>query len=503
MSAYTQIRSAAARIFPSDGLRAKTVRGGAWLGVGSIGEQAIRFGRNMLLARLLAPSAFGTMSIVLSSSAIVGTLTEVGLRAAVIQNPKGSEKEYLNAGWWMAMIRAFGTYLIIFAMAPFIAHFYGNVELNGLLRVALLGTLFEGAMSPRSIIPQREMKFGRWMAISNGGAILGVIATVVLSIYLRNVWALAIGSSAENAFRCILSYILCPGLPSLGFDRYVARDLYKYSKGVFGQAFLNLIFSRTDIFVLGKLYSATSLGLYTMAVYLVQTPSVFVANILVQTLLPSFAHVQSDKDRINRIFMEVSYWLVLLGLPGVVVFSLCAPSVLGLVYGSRYAVASGALAVAAVVVFLSTLNAVITIVYSGIGLPALHRRAVAASAIVMIIAIYPASHLLGIVGGQVAALVAIMVGFCYQLIRMRRLTDLHLLRYAQIFGPPALGSVGMLVLVLGIRQLGVGRSPVVNISLSIGSCLIVYGVCAWSHLRTSKKSNARYEAHAHESVSAA
>ena len=62
-----------------DGLRAKAMRGGTWLGAGSVAEQALRFARNMILTRLLAPGAFGAMAIVMSCSAIVGTLTVVYL----------------------------------------------------------------------------------------------------------------------------------------------------------------------------------------------------------------------------------------------------------------------------------------------------------------------------------------------------------------------------------------------------------------------------------------
>src|ERR1700732_2531670 len=119
----------------SDGLRAKVMRGGTWLGGGSAAEQAARFARNMILTRILAPNAFGAMAIVMSCSSIVGTLTDVGQRAAVIQNPRGRKKAYLNAGWWMGMGRAVCMYGIIFAAAPFVGHFYGNVELCGLLRV--------------------------------------------------------------------------------------------------------------------------------------------------------------------------------------------------------------------------------------------------------------------------------------------------------------------------------------------------------------------------------
>jgi O-antigen/teichoic acid export membrane protein len=338
-------------------------------------------------------------------------------------------------------------------------------------------------MSPRSILPQKELKFGRWMAISNGGAICGVILTVVLSFVLRDVWALAIGFGSENAFRCLLSYILCPGLPSLGWNSHAARDLYKFSKGVFGLSFLNLIFSRTDIFVLGKLYSTTALGLYTMAVYLVQTPSVFLVNMLAQPLLSAFSHVQEDKERVNRILVEVTSWLILLGLPCVVVIYLCGHSLLLVIYGVRYVAGAGPLAVATAVIFLNVLNAMITIVFSAMGLPALHRRAVAASAVVMLIAIYPACKLLGVVGGQVAALLAIIVSYLLQVIRMRGLTGLDLLRYGKALVPAALVSGGILGVGLGARFLGLATRPLANIALGASACVIAYALCVPAFLR--------------------
>lgn len=466
-----------------ENLRAKAARGAVLLGSASFTEQASRFGRNMLLTRLLAPSAFGTMALVMSSSAIVGSLTEVGLRVSVIQNPRGREPSYLNAAWWLAMGRGLGVYAIIFVMAPWVARFYGNSALSALLRVTLLSVLLEGAMSPRSILPQKEMRFGRWTAITNGGAICGVVLTVILSFVLRDVWALAIGFCSENAFRCLLSYILCPGLPSLGWDRDAARDLLRYSRGAYGLSFLNLIFTRTDIFVLGKLYSSTALGLYSMAVYLVQTPTGFIQNMVGSTLVPAFAHVQEDHRRINRIVLEATSWLIALGLPVVVVIWLYAPSLLRVIYGVRYLKSAGPLVLASAVAFLSIVNGIFTDVFSGMGRPALHRRAVAASAAVVLITVYPACKLLGVVGGQVAALVAILVSYLLQVMRIRRLTGLNLARYGKAFARAGLVSVGFLVGGLGIRFLGLAVGPAAQIALGVCGCLIAYGLCVPALLR--------------------
>ncbi len=483
---YFSAKGFIGRLMLGENLRAKATRGAALLGSASLGEQASRFARNMLLARILAPSAFGTMAIVMSSASVIGSLTDVGLRASVIRNPRGREPAYLNAAWWLAMGRSLGVYAVCFVIAPWVARFYGNLELSALLRVALLSALLEGAMSPRSCLPQKEMKFGRWAAISNGGAVCGVILTVILSFVLRDVWALAIGYCSENVFRCLLSYILCPGLPTFGWDRDAARDLLSYSRGAYGLSFLNLIFTRTDVFVLGKLYSPYALGLYVMAVYLVQTPTGFIQNMVGSTLLPAFAHVQDDHRRINRVLIEATSWLIALGLPAVVAIWLCAPSLLSVTYGARYLKSAGPLAVASAVAAISIVNGVITDAFSALGRPALHRRAVAASAVIMIVGIYPACKLFGLVGAQIASLVAIGTSYILQIMRIRSLTGLRLVRYWSAFARAGLVCATLLCGGLFIRFLPLAKGNVLQIALGLCTFLLAYSICIPAVLRMKK-----------------
>src|SRR5215831_5384145 len=170
-----QLRRSWASILQGESLKARVFRGGAWLGAGSFSEQVIRFGRNMVLTRLLAPEAFGTMAVVLSACSVVQTIMDVGVREALIQNPKGSEDDYVGAAWWMAFGRGLSFWICVSAIAPFVAKFYGNPDLSPLFRVAALGLLFEGALSSRAYAAIREMKFRKWAIINHGGAIAGVI----------------------------------------------------------------------------------------------------------------------------------------------------------------------------------------------------------------------------------------------------------------------------------------------------------------------------------------
>jgi len=243
---------------------------------------------------------------------------------------------------------------------------------------------------------------------------------------------------------------------------------------MFGLSFLNLIFARADIFVLGKLYSAEVLGIYTMAVYLVQTPSTFLINMLGTTLLPAFSHVREDAERGNRILSEVTSWIILLGFPAVVMIWQCGSSLLTVTYGIRYAAAARVLAVAAAVTLLNTLNSLVTDLFYAAGRPELHRRAVAASAIIMIVAIYPACKYLGLVGGQAAALLAITASYLLQVVRARGITGLVVLRYGKAVVPATLMSAGILITGLSARHLGLTTKPTINIAICATAYIIAY-----------------------------
>ncbi len=210
---YRRLKKSAEVALSGDGLKAKVFRGGAWLGGGSIAEQAMRFGRSMLLTRLLAPEAFGTMAVIMSASSAIHTITDIGIKEALIQNPRGSEEHYMGAAWWLALGRAVTLAFLVCLIAPWMASFYGNSEITPLLRVATLSVILDGAFSSRAYIAMKEMKFSRWAAINHGGGIIGIVITVVLSFFIRDVWALVLGLCSESAARCVLSFVICPYLP--------------------------------------------------------------------------------------------------------------------------------------------------------------------------------------------------------------------------------------------------------------------------------------------------
>ena len=471
----------------TDGLKGRVFRGGVWLGGASFFEQAIRFGRNMLLTRLLAPEAFGAMAIVQSATTLIQMTVDVGAREALIQNPKGGEDSHVTAAWWMTVSRSSFIYSVIYLLAPVISKFYGNAELTTLARVVSLSIIFDGLISPRAFIAMKHMKFWKWAAVNNGGGILGVITTIILSLFMRDVWALAIGFCSENAARCFLSYVICPYRPRLP-DIAAIRDLMRFSKGLVGIVLFNMLFMRADVFVLGKLYSAAELGLYAMAVYMIQTPAGFLVNVMNQTLLPALSRVQDDNARMNRILLQTTAATVWLGLPATMFVMFCGHSLLTIAYGQRYGAASAALGIACCAAFFNILNNQITQAFYAKGLPQLHRRSVAIMAVVVVFLVYPLAKVFGLWGAQLACLIAVVVGYLLQVERIRKVTGLKISQYRDAFPIPVFTSIGIAALwALVSKYTTVMSHPVPSIVIGLGLCLLTYLLAAALRFRQARE----------------
>jgi asparagine N-glycosylation enzyme membrane subunit Stt3 len=85
---------------------------------------------------------------------------------------------------------------------------------------------------------------------------------------------------------------------------------------------------------------------------------------------------------------------------------------------------------AAMAGLINILNGQITLIFYAKGLPQLHKGCVILMAITMLTLIYPCSKWLGIVGGQVASLIAVSAGLVFQLSRVRHLTGFPISKIA-------------------------------------------------------------------------
>lgn len=470
-----------------DNLKTKATLGTIWLGAGNGFEQGLRLLRNMILTRLLAPEIFGVMAIVIAINTAFQSFTEIGIKQAIIQNPKGQERTYLNGAWWLSFLRAVGLYFLAFAAIPYVSKFYDNPELLPLMRIAFLSLLFNGLMSSRAYVAMKQMDFMKWVIIRHGGGALGIIITIALAFVMRNVWALVIGFTLEAAVRCILSFIICPFRPGFKFEKESLHALLRYSRGMVGLPIFTFIFMRADVFVVGKFCTASDLGLYTMAVGLANLPIQF-STILAEIMMPAFSKIHTDMKRINQLILKITSVITLFGFPVLIFVILCGKDILSIIYGAQYAQVAVPFAIVFATAVIRICSRPIVTVYFAIGRPGLNRIFVVIRAILIVIIIIPAVKNFGLTGAAMAGFIA-SLSYIFQVFQIRSITDINLYQYSLVYLRALTISIGGIIVWLVAHAI-MPSIPFSNLIAGFLSFLLAsaFAIYFFYHLNTKSSS---------------
>lgn len=425
----------------------RLARGGAWLALGSGGEQLFRLARNMILARLLAPEAFGTMAIVLAVSNLLESLTQIGVREAIVQNPDATDDTYLNGAWFVSVGRSILLCVGGVVLAPYIATFYHDSDLSLMIRVAFLSLVFRSAISVRAYVSVKQLNFAAWIKIEQLGGMIGVTAAILLSVVIRNVWSLVIGYIVEAAAALVLSFVFCPHLPRFRFNTAHMRSLLRFAGGMFGIPALTFVFLRGDVFVIGKVLTAAELGLYSMAASLADAPSLAMQKFVSPLLMPAFSEIQNEDNKITQGVLNVTSALATLLIPLGLFVATYGSAILRVAFTPQYSQVAVPFALLFTASTLRNLIVPTAAVYLAKGRPKVLRLLTGLRAGILFVLIFPLVRSLGLVGAAVAVLSAMLISAAAQIIQFGRLTGLSLRRYVLTLAVPLLSSVPLIVLI--------------------------------------------------------
>ncbi|UCE98812.1 MAG: oligosaccharide flippase family protein [Planctomycetota bacterium] len=441
-----------------DNLKARCARSSIVLGVGAIIAKGSGFASKVILTRLLVPEVMGLMVLILSITALLTVLTEIGIKQSVIQNKNGARLEFLNMAWCFQSLRGIGLYAIGFFVAPLLCRFYfadkpeivtlySMPELVALVRTAFLVFLFGGIVSPQVHVLEKQFRFGKAVFLNQGSTVLGSVVTIVLAFAMRNIWAVIIGFISMSVLRSLFSYILCPFRPRLSFDRPSFKEISKFARGMLGLPFLTYIAFNIDILVAGKMVSADLVGMYGMALVLALAPQDLFNRIIRPVLLPAFAEKQDHREALCIAIVKLTKFTALFGLPLVALAIVCSKTILSLVFGEQYSAVAVPFSLLCIYALLLIIGTILGNVLFSIGQPAKHRLFVGLRALILIVFIYPAVRLFGLTGAAAIVLLASFIAMCAQVVVMHKTIQLKIFDYVISWIPGLALALPVLVII--------------------------------------------------------
>lgn len=335
-------------------LAARLMRGAALTGGFFVLSQALRFGSNLILARLLFPDAFGLMALVTMVMVGLTMLSDAGIQQSILHHKRGEDPDFLNTAFTMNAARGLLLWLIACALGWPLAQFYGAPELLWFLPFCGLTLICYGLSPTRVFSAERNILLGRILSVDLLAQVTGIVVMVALAFWLRDPWALACGVLTTGLVKLTLEWTTLPGMRNrFRWERDAARDLFQFGGWIMLASTFGFLLAQGDRAILGRFLSLEELGIYNIAWFLAAFPMMLMAALTERMLIPAYRETFADPDprataRLRRLRRGLTGGVLTLLALGAAL----GPWLIDLLYDDRYQMAGPTLVLIACALIL-------------------------------------------------------------------------------------------------------------------------------------------------------
>lgn len=382
------------------------VRGSVWTLVGYGAGQAIRLGSSLVLTRLLFPQAFGLMLLVNTVMRGLDMLSDLGIGPCVVQHRRGEETGFLNTAWTMQIVRGTALWGIAVLLCWPIAWWYEEPALRSLIPVVALSAVLAGVRSVSIHVMSRRLEVGLLTRLDLAGQAIAVSAMIGWALVDRSVWALAGGGLIGAAAHALLSHVALPRhAHRFAWERHAVAALSGFGRWILLSTALTFLAMEGDRLLLGRLVPLELLGVYGVAVSLLDAARALIHQLEGRVIFPAISR-RTDLPRadLRQRILPHRARLLYVAAPAVAMFVGASDALVEVLYDARYHEAGWMLAILAVSLWPFLLGATL----GGPALLAIGRPAYLAlvngfRAAFVLLVVPLAFH----VGGLVAAIAAV------------------------------------------------------------------------------------------------
>jgi len=281
-------------------LKQKVISGVLWSGLERVGTQIASFVVTIVLARLLEPKDFGTITLISVFIAISQVFVLASFGMALVQKKDVKEEDY-NSIFYLSLFVAVILYFVLFISAPWISAFYNEPVLIGVLRLLALTLVFGALNSVQNAVLNREMRFKLSFKVSLIAIVVSGLVGVVMAYCGFGVWALVASTLCSQIATTLTLWKVVGWRPAWMFSFLAVKHLFKFSSKLLVAALLDTVFKNLYNLIIGKLFSPTILGYYSRGQSIPSLMMTSVDGTVSGVIFPALASCQHDQERVKAI----------------------------------------------------------------------------------------------------------------------------------------------------------------------------------------------------------
>ena len=262
------------------------------------GAQAVTLIVSIVLARILIPSDFGTVSLVMVFTTIMQVFVDSGLGTALIQKKDADDLDFSSVFYFNFAVCLI-LYAVMFMAALLIAGFYNDTSLTSIIRVISLTIIISGVKGIQQSYVSRNMLFKSFFFATLGGTIFSAFLGIGMAYAGCGVWSIVAQQLSNTAIDTLILWITVKWRPKKMFSWERLKGLLSYGWKLLASSLLDTVYNNLRNLIIGKIYTSADLAYYNQGD---KFPKVIVTNInasIDSVLLPSMAGEQDHRDRVK------------------------------------------------------------------------------------------------------------------------------------------------------------------------------------------------------------
>lgn len=320
-------------------LKGRALRGGALTLASQIIKQVVFIGSTAVLARLLSPADNGLVAMVVVFTSFIDLFNDMGLSTATVQWNKLTQAQ-ASALFWLNAALGIAFAILTIALSPAIAWFYNEPRLTWITIAIASSFALGGFANQHRALLTRQMRFRAITIIGITSTVVSALVGVIFAWAGFGYWALVAMTLAAEPIDLLGPWIACRWIPNRPAYPRDVRSMLSFGGNLTGYRLMIYLARNIDNLLIGRVFGAVSLGLYSRAYSLLLLPVQRINAPIVSVALPALGRLNDSPERYRRAYMNIAAKVCLATMP-LVGYMLCTSDwIVALLLGPKWSAVS-------------------------------------------------------------------------------------------------------------------------------------------------------------------
>ena len=296
----------------------KVVAAAKWSLITEVLAKLITPVTNIILAHILAPTAFGILATIMMVISFAEMLADAGFQKFLVQYEFENEEEKqksVSVAFISNIVLAIVLWLVIIIGRDELAILVGNEGLG--VPLAVMGAMLplSAFSSIQMAMYRRNFNFKFLLSIRMITIITPLLVSIPMALAGFDYWSLIAGLLAAHVFTAIALCVRQEKLISIYFSGSVFRNMFSFSAWSLAEAFSIWLTAWVDTFIISHFLNAYYLGVYKMPTAIVTTVMAIATSSMAPVLFSALSRHQHNKVEFERTFLTFQRYMGLFLVP--------------------------------------------------------------------------------------------------------------------------------------------------------------------------------------------